>query len=44
MLIALRSGDLTVESYYARIQLKLGLEGMHELRRHAIEHLHQQEP
>jgi DNA-binding NarL/FixJ family response regulator len=28
----------TVESYYARIQLKLGLEGMYELRRHAIEH------
>lgn len=32
----------TVESYYARIQLKLGLEGMHELRRHAIEHFRRQ--
>ena len=27
----------TVESYYARIQQKLGVEGMHELRRHAID-------
>ena len=26
----------TVESYYARIQVKLRLNGMHELRRHAI--------
>ncbi len=32
----------TVESYYARIQLKLGLEGMHQLRRHAIDHFRQQ--
>lgn len=28
----------TVESYYSRIQVKLGLSGMYELRRHAIEH------
>ncbi len=41
---AMRISTHTVESYCARIQLKLGLEGMHELRRHAIEHLHQQEP
>ncbi len=32
----------TVESYYARIQLKLGLEGMYKLRRHAIDHSRQQ--
>jgi len=32
----------TVESYYARIQLKLGLEGMYKLRRHAIDHFRQQ--
>jgi DNA-binding NarL/FixJ family response regulator len=30
----------TVESYCARICTKLGLEGMRELRRHAIGHLH----
>jgi DNA-binding NarL/FixJ family response regulator len=29
----------TVESYYSRILVKLGLEGMRELRRHAIQHL-----
>ncbi len=32
----------TVESYYARIQLKLGLEGMYKLRRHAIDHYRRQ--
>jgi len=32
----------TVESYFARIQLKLGLEGMYELRRHAIDHFRQE--
>lgn len=32
----------TVESYYARIQLKLGIEGMYKLRRHAIDHFRQQ--
>ncbi len=31
----------TVESYYARIQQKLGLDGMYELRRHAIDHARQ---
>ncbi len=31
----------TVESYYARIQVKLGLQNMHELRRHAIDHFRQ---
>ncbi|HEY3413772.1 MAG TPA: response regulator transcription factor [Armatimonadota bacterium] len=36
---ALEISARTVESYYARIQDKLGLEGMHELRRHAINHL-----
>ncbi len=30
----------TVASYYSRIQIKLGLEGMYELRRHAIEFFH----
>lgn len=29
----------TVESYYSRILVKLGLDGMRELRRHAIGHL-----
>jgi DNA-binding NarL/FixJ family response regulator len=28
----------TVESYYTRIQLKLGIDGMHKLRRHAVRH------
>ncbi|HPO17094.1 MAG TPA: response regulator transcription factor [Candidatus Hydrogenedentes bacterium] len=32
----------TVESYYARILIKLGLEGMRELRRNAISHHHDQ--
>ena len=31
----------TVESDYARSQVKLGLQGMYELRRHAIEHFRQ---
>jgi DNA-binding NarL/FixJ family response regulator len=31
----------TVESYYARIQQKLRLDGMYELRRHAIDHFQQ---
>jgi DNA-binding NarL/FixJ family response regulator len=34
----LRIGSRTVESYYARIQAKLGLDGMRALRRHAIAH------
>ena len=33
----------TVESYYTRILVKLGLEGMGELRRHAILHLRKPE-
>lgn len=37
----MRISTHTVESYFARIQLKLGLDGMHELRRHAIDHTHQ---
>jgi DNA-binding NarL/FixJ family response regulator len=32
----------TVESYYARMLLKLGLVGMRELRRHAISHFREQ--
>lgn len=32
----------TVESYYARILVKLNLNGMHELRRHAIAHFQKQ--
>ncbi|MCK6684831.1 MAG: response regulator transcription factor [Thermoanaerobaculia bacterium] len=39
---ALRISTHTVESYFARIQQKLGLEGMHGLRRHAIDHYHKQ--
>jgi DNA-binding NarL/FixJ family response regulator len=35
---ALRISTHTVESYYARIQVKLALVGMHELRHHAIAH------
>ncbi len=34
----------TVESYYARMLVKLGLDGMRELRRHAINHLRNQKP
>lgn len=33
----------TVESYYARIMEKLGIEGMRDLRRHAISHLRDHE-
>ena len=36
--VALRITAHTVESYYARIRVKLGLNGMYELRRHAIDH------
>ncbi len=36
---ALRVSNHTVESYYERIKVKLKLNGMHELRRHAISHL-----
>lgn len=32
----------TVETYYGRILVKLGLDGMHHLRRHAIEHFQSQ--
>jgi DNA-binding NarL/FixJ family response regulator len=35
---ALRISNHTVESYYARILVKLSLNGMYELRRHAIDH------
>jgi len=35
---ALRVSNHTVESYYERIKVKLGLNGMYELRRHAIEY------
>ena len=33
----------TVESYYSRIRVKLDLETMHELRRHAIDHHQKQQ-
>lgn len=36
--VAMKISARTVESYYDRILVKLGLEGMHELRRHAISH------
>ncbi len=35
---ALHISNHTVESYYARILVKLGMNGMQELRRHAIDH------
>jgi two-component system, NarL family, invasion response regulator UvrY len=35
---AMKISTHTVESYYGRIRLKLGLEGMYELRHHAIDH------
>jgi DNA-binding NarL/FixJ family response regulator len=35
---AMEISTRTVESYCDRILVKLGLEGMHELRRHAISH------
>jgi len=37
---ALKISTRTVESYYARIIVKLGLSGMYELRHHAINHAH----
>jgi len=37
---ALQISTRTVESYCSRILIKLNLDGMHELRRHAIDHLH----
>lgn len=36
---ALHVSNHTVESFYSRILIKLELNGMHELRRHAIAHL-----
>ena len=36
---ALNVSAHTVESYYSRIQVKLDLNGMYELRRHAIEYV-----
>jgi DNA-binding NarL/FixJ family response regulator len=36
---ALKISTRMVESYYGRILVKLGLNGMYELRRHAIDHL-----
>jgi DNA-binding NarL/FixJ family response regulator len=36
---AMQVSNRTVESYCERILVKLSLNGMHELRRHAIEHL-----
>lgn len=36
---ALNISTHTVESYYARIQVKLNLNGMYELRRHAIDYV-----
>jgi len=38
---ALKISTRTVESYYARIIVKLGLGGMYELRHHAITHAHE---
>lgn len=38
---ALHISHRTVESYYSRILVKFNLNGMHELRRHAIAHLQQ---
>ena len=38
---ALNISTRTVESYYARIIVKLGLNGMYELRHHAITHAHE---
>jgi DNA-binding NarL/FixJ family response regulator len=38
---ALHISNRTVESYYSRILVKFNLNGMHELRRHAIAHLQQ---
>jgi len=41
---ALHVSTHTVESYYERIKIKLNLGGMHELRRHAIDHFQKQAP
>jgi len=41
---ALNISTRTVESYYARILAKLGLEGMNELRRRATEYFHNHTP
>lgn len=41
---ALDVSTRTVESYYSRLQGKLGLTGMRALRRHAIRHLHEHNP
>jgi len=38
---ALKISTRTVESYYARMLVKLGLSGMYELRHHAINHAHE---
>jgi len=38
---ALKISTRTVESYYARMLVKLGLNGMYELRHHAINHAHE---
>jgi len=38
---ALKFSTRTVESYYARMIVKLGLNGMYELRHHAINHAHE---
>ncbi len=38
---ALKISTRTVESYYARIIVKLNLNGMYELRHHAINHAHE---
>ncbi len=41
---ALHVSNHTVESYYERIKVKLGLSGMHELRRQAIDYLRKGTP
>jgi DNA-binding NarL/FixJ family response regulator len=41
---ALGISTRTVDSYYARIQAKLNLHGMHDLRRHAINHFREHHP
>ena len=40
---ALQVSNHTVESYYERIKVKLNLNGMHELRRNAIDYLQRHE-
>jgi DNA-binding NarL/FixJ family response regulator len=39
--VAMKISPRTVQSYYARILVKLGLNGMYALRQHAISHTHQ---